>query len=232
LRKIFGLIALCLAATAAASYLICTFLTDGNPWLKNLWRLSASAGLIAYVFELLCRRFDAAETKQIRQELDGAKSLAGEANARAEKERLARLDIEAKLAPRSLTKQQFESLKSELARLGKHEFDIWIYGESKEIMDLSVQIGTIFWQAGWDPTLRRPLGAFRTGISICKHSASVQQTHESLEKIVVALNSVGLSAEIGNDFSDIDSAPASILYKTASKRNTNATMRMLLGAKP
>jgi hypothetical protein len=76
LRKSLPPIAIFFAFVAAITYLTCTYMSDQNPWLRKLWQVSASAGLIAWILEMACRRFDAGDAKASRNELETTKMLA------------------------------------------------------------------------------------------------------------------------------------------------------------
>lgn len=69
LRKIILILALGGAGVSLLTYFVAVYLPDGNQWLTKTWRLSASAGLFGWIFEMTCRYFDAKESEKLRGEL-------------------------------------------------------------------------------------------------------------------------------------------------------------------
>jgi hypothetical protein len=123
------------------------------------------------------QRVQVAENKGLRAEisdqsaahqLDIEKAYArvAEANQKAEHERLARLQIERKLAPRSLNPHQRDALIEQLKLVAPHaKAEICSYGETPEVAGITTQLWRLLGDAGWKVTLspslrhgRAPLG--------------------------------------------------------------------------
>jgi hypothetical protein len=135
LRKIVRPFSISSAAAAAITYAICTFLPDENHWLKALWRLSATAGLLAYGLELICRRFDAKEFRDLRYELSEARKVADEAHRRT--------------ARRQITESGKAKLKEVLARYPRQPFEVVVLKGSEESREFATQIQAVFQDFGW-----------------------------------------------------------------------------------
>lgn len=84
--------------------------------------------------------------------LDVAKAneRAAEANRSAEQEKLARLKIEERLAPRLLSKEQSDKLTAAIGKFPGQKIEIMEYSLSREASSLSKQIQAALGAAKWD----------------------------------------------------------------------------------
>lgn len=103
-------------------------------------------------------RISANEAKTARAIADSdiAKAQAAEANARAaeankkaEEERLARLKIEARLAPRTLTGTQQQAIIDKIRPFAQQQFEFASYQEDQEVHGLVLTLIQTLLAAGW-----------------------------------------------------------------------------------
>lgn len=91
------------------------------------------------------------EIAQLRKDTADANARAAEANQKAEQERLARIQLEAKIADRVLTPDQQSHIASDLKAAsleGQHATIVW-YSESFEAAKFASQIEGAVKSAGW-----------------------------------------------------------------------------------
>ncbi len=100
----------------------------------------------------IIKRRDAAQRSEIaelsRQTAD-SNAPAAEANRIAEQERLARVQLEAKLAPRSLSTEQQARIRSELTKLAGRSVTVTFINDNFEAAAFASQIRDVFSQAKW-----------------------------------------------------------------------------------
>ena len=173
-----------------------------------------------------------AEIARPSKETTEANARAAEANAIAERERLARLQLEARLAPRSLTQAQQDDLRDRLRPHGAHDLDVLIYGDTPEIVGIaSLVIGSITaanWNVrGWSVL---PGGMAVTGILVSTRSGSDHVTEAVAGALVSALSAQALDARRWQQFAtgDLPGALTGPPWDTSRV----APIRVLIGTKP
>lgn len=77
-----------------------------------------------------------------------ANARAAEANEKAEQERLARVQLEAKLAPRSISREQEERVQAEISRLAGQYVTV-TFDNNPEAAAFASQIESVLRSAGW-----------------------------------------------------------------------------------
>lgn len=160
-----------------------------------------------------------------------AQQAAAEANRTAEQERLARVRIEEKLAPRVLTAEQQGRLTQTLRPLGGRAVDVFVYGETPEIVSITTTLVALMNSAGlkaqfWVVTG----GGAVAGILVLTRSGSDLDTQNAAHTIVSALNSAGLSAGPWQPFTEKDTP--GLLSGPPWSNDKMSAVRMLIGTKP
>jgi hypothetical protein len=96
-----------------------------------------------------------------------ANERAAQSNKIAEQERVARLQLEARLAPRFLTPAQQQDLTASLKQLGLHNLDILLLGDTPEIRYIADLLKSAIENAGWNVRIWRvTLGGVVTGVVV------------------------------------------------------------------
>jgi uncharacterized membrane protein len=86
----------------------------------------------------------------LRRDVANANQRAAEANEKAEKERLARMQIEEKLAPRFISQSHRDALIERLKQFAGIGIDIYVYpGGTPDAEPFSLQISSMLIEAGW-----------------------------------------------------------------------------------
>ncbi|MBI3497825.1 MAG: hypothetical protein HY058_11030 [Proteobacteria bacterium] len=171
------------------------------------------------------------EAELARAAIAQAELHAAEANEKAESERLARLKLEIKLAPRSLGPARTDQLASQLTALAGIGIDLVVYeGLSPDAAPLSHEIANALKAAGATVRILTPFGAGAVfgGILVrCETDAS-PNIQAAVSTLVTAFHTVGLDAvpwepyPIGEQPSNSYNGPG----------GENSKLRVLIGAKP
>jgi hypothetical protein len=108
---------------------------------------------------IIKRRDDAqrAQIAQLGKDTGDANARAAEANRIAEQERLARVELEARLAPRTLSLEQQVRIRSELTKLAGQYVTITFINDSFEAAAFASQIRDVLSGAKWVITLFAPM---------------------------------------------------------------------------
>jgi hypothetical protein len=160
-----------------------------------------------------------------------AEQHAAEANKKAEEERLARVRIEQRLAPRSLGPAQQRELSERLRPFAGRSLDIFMYGETPEIVSLTMVIKSTVESAGWNVrSWTVTAGGAVTGILVGTRTGSDASAQKAAQALIAALNSEGVSSGPWKEFSDADTP--GMLTGPPWSNNDMAPIRMLLGTKP
>lgn len=88
-------------------------------------------------------------TETAKTEAAKANAEAAKANEKAESERLARLKIEERLAPRFLTTEQQNELSEKLKKFAGQNLDIFAFGDTPEIIRITYLVNSALISAGW-----------------------------------------------------------------------------------
>lgn len=92
----------------------------------------------------------AAEVAKAQSQIAGAQQVAAQANLVAETERLARIKLEAKLAPRTLTAEQQQKLIKTLTPYSPTSVDIYVLQDTTDSRTFSTILINCLASAGWD----------------------------------------------------------------------------------
>jgi hypothetical protein len=119
-------------------------------------------------------------------------------------ERLARLNLEEKLAPRLISKGGKETLRTKLSIFKGTSVDILIYGGgSSDALPLADAINEVLQSAGWNVRTRSPIGSVRwvKGVLVAIRSGSDSTVAGRAAQLIDALNAVGIETGVYEQFS-------------------------------
>ncbi|MBS1875975.1 MAG: hypothetical protein JSU00_22370 [Acidobacteria bacterium] len=152
-----------------------------------------------------------------------------ELRIQAEEERLARVKIERRLAPRTLTAAEHARLVAVLKTLGRQDVDIFLYPNDPEITSLAEHVAGALYLAGWTFAWFQPLSGGRvSGMSIevdPKDPAAVKRANG----LAAALKSVGM--EVSGPLATLPTPPTTMPPYTFGGRNVGASIRLTVGKK-
>ena len=173
----------------------------------------------------------ALEAEKARAQIADAQARAAEANQKAEAERLARIQLEVRLAPRMLVAEQQQRIISKLSSFHGSAVDIIICGTGSDIGPLSEAISAALERASWHVRKWSAMGGITaTGILIQTADSSTAETEAAADGIVAALNSEGILSGRWDRFKGTD-VPAPLTGPEWDANNV-AQIRMLLSTKP
>jgi hypothetical protein len=137
-----------------------------------------------------------AKAEGFRFDIARANERAAFASETAERERLARLQLEARLADRTLTPEQQDSLVSALHAFAGTTIDVVEWGDASEVSAISESLEQLLLRSGW--TVRSvaalPGQAIVTGILVGTRSGSDPATEHAVARLIEALHAANLSA--------------------------------------
>jgi hypothetical protein len=127
-----------------------------------------------------------------------ANERAAEANKKAEEERLARLKLEARLAPRTLTGTQQIQITEKLKSFAGVQFEFASYQEDQEVGGLVVTLIPLLQRADWVglPAREFLMGGLVVGVVVEFSPASEQQLGPAAYAFAEALSSEGIIASV------------------------------------
>jgi hypothetical protein len=205
---------------------------------------AVAVGITTYIaFQL--QKQEAAEAKDEfdRYKLDADKKIAeaharaAEANRVAEEERLARLKLEAKLAPRSVDKAL---LKADVSAFSGNRVDFiaFVQGTSPDTPLLSFAISEALNQAGWSIKGWTTLGAnfVITGVLVTTRENSSPEIESAANALVAALVKQGVDAsrwpQLNFNTGKLDEMHVAGVNGPPWDENDVAPIRVLIGTKP
>ena len=160
-----------------------------------------------------------------------AEMRAAEANQIAEGERLARVKIEERLAPRSLTARQIASLAERLKPYAGISIDILQIGESPEITHFRSLIETPLRKAGLRPLSSTAVGSGSfIGVSVGILVGASDPEKMAAAAILAALNAEGITTQNAGTVKRED-WPGFVMAPTGETSN-KAPIRIYVGSKP
>jgi hypothetical protein len=198
--------------------------------IAHLTKDAAGAGKAAA--EALERAAKAEENLgNAQKEAAAANERAAEANKIAEGEKLARIKLEARLAPRELNASQQTEIRERLKAIGRNDLDVFVYGDTPEIVRLA---GAIVSSAHpvWNVRAWAVISGQTavTGILVSTRPNADETTLKAADALVSALTNAGLSAQRWQAFNP-DDLPG-MLNGPTWERDKIAPIRMLIGSKP
>jgi len=172
------------------------------------------------------------EIANTQERAASAEQRAAEANQKAEEEHLARVKIEAQLAPRSLNKAQREAILDKLSAFKGSRINIFTFGETPEIIQLTSSLSTLLRAAGWNLEVWNAVGGGSvSGVLVLTRTASDKSIENAANALVSALNESGIAAGKWQSFSD-PAPPATMVTGPTWDASKIAPIRMLIGNKP
>jgi hypothetical protein len=158
-----------------------------------------------------------------------ANARAADANKIAEQERLARLQLEARLAPRSLSSEQSVDLISKLKNFSGAEIDVCEYPNDFETARLTSQIVESLKAAAWTVNGFRPLAPTTrifAGLAVLiDESTAVERERRAAQTLADALRSQAL----------VVSGPTPLLPTDVpglAQGSPKYSLRLIVGSKP
>lgn len=158
-----------------------------------------------------------------------ANRAAAEANVIAERERLARLQLEARLADRDLTPTQQNRIILALSKFPHTNIDAVFWGDTFEIKQIGGSILECLRRAGWTVNAESALGGGGTvrGILVGVKPNSDSQTVEAANQLISQLQDSGLASGPW-DFNKMEFPGTSVGGSFARK----ASIKIFIGSKP
>ena len=139
-----------------------------------------------------------AEADAARAQIAEAEARAAEANRHAEEDRLARIKIEDRLAPRNVSGEQFLGLVAALSKLPGAPVAIWSAGAAPEIGAVSRTILLALQAASWEAHVWTWTGVGPiAGIAVLVQHDADAATVEAASTLNAALNAAGLQSVPG-----------------------------------
>jgi len=161
-----------------------------------------------------------------------AEQRAAEANRAAEQERLERVKLEAKIAPRFLSREEREVLSSRIRSAQVKLVDLFLYGSTPEIVRLSRQLAEALTSANWNVQVWNVYGnAAVAGIAISVVDTADPNTSASAELLLTALDEAGLDVITRTWLDREGSKPQGIIGPVWDPTKA-APIRIHLGVKP
>ena len=170
-----------------------------------------------------------AQVKTADARIAEAQRDAARANEIAERERLARLQLEARLADRVLTPQQQAAITASLAAFSGTVVDVLVWGDTPEIQIIRGQVLGAMRNAGWTVLSGQAGGggAAVRGMLIGTRAGADQNVVRAANALVIALQSQGLAAGSW-PFEQLQTP--GIMF--SSGFSNNAPIRLFIGSKP
>jgi hypothetical protein len=172
-----------------------------------------------------------AEIASAEARIAEANRAAAEANATAETERLERLRLEARLAPRTLSPAQQASLSRSLAPLNGRSVDVLIYGSTPEIDGFAFQIGQAAYAAGIHIHVWHVISGAGIGIVVQTRFGSDHTTDDDARLITSALHDLGTDCKYQPQRFG-EELPGALNGATTWDPQKISPIRLLIGAKP
>lgn len=137
-----------------------------------------------------------ADVARAQARIAEAQKAAAQANQVAASERLARLQLEARLAPRTLSADQQQHLSKVLASFPQTSADIYVFEDTTDCRTLSETISNCLTSAGWvvHTGFVSNSGEIVRGVVIGIKPDSSKQTIDAGVELVSQLKSMGISA--------------------------------------
>jgi hypothetical protein len=188
----------------AAFFILLVVLGVGGELIVHLMQSRANKKLVA--LQHAETRAQETEIASLNKDAEGfkldvakANERASEANRIAEQEKLARLKIEERLAPRSLNKTQSDKITAVLLSFAGQKIEIIEYGLSREASSLSKQIQSAIVAAKWDAKVVGVLSGVEPDPGILVLIAKEQAESPAATALVRILNDQGLAARLTHD---------------------------------
>ncbi len=183
------------------------------------WFLIGGAGITVVATILVVWMGNVKET-YLRTNLAVTGLAAAEANEKAEREKLARMKIEKRLAPRSLSVPQIIAIAAKLQRFKGQKFQFVSYQDDQEVLGLVRQIASALLAADWIGFKVEGflMAELYTGVTVQYAPSKEVEFGPAARELAEALNTEGIAA---------NAIPLPVLEKEQSDR-----IRIRVGKKP
>ena len=204
---------------------------------KNFRLASVAALLIAsfFAFDDVSTRNRALQ-KEIYQAIGERDKARRECDANIspslDVEKQARLNLEEKLASRSISKSDRETIRTKLIVFKGITIDILIYGAgSSDALSLADAIKEVLQSAGWNIRMWNPIGSVRVikGVLVTTRLGSGHVVEAPAARLIDALNAIGIKTSAYEQFSG-NEAPDNIVGVWEADKVS--PIRMMIGSKP
>ena len=169
----------------------------------------------------------------LKRDLASATQAAAEANLKAETERLERLKLEAKLAPRSIEANDLVALGTKLKSAKDAEIDIVSYEYAGgDVVFLTLEIEDVFKIAQAKTLVFSPFpgSGWAKGIVVCLVENSPPEREALANDIISGFLTIGIAAGRGPSFKEAD--PIAGAYSAPNGAVPRQKIRVLVGSKP
>jgi hypothetical protein len=156
-----------------------------------------------------------------------AEQNAAEANKKAEEEKLARLKIEEKLAPRSLTQAEIEGITAKLRPLGPQRIDFFIYPNDPEINGIANEVASAL--QGWAVAGFQPLGGGNVSGMVVEFDPNDRSAEQRARTLVSALAVCRL--KVNGPVPSLPTPPNQLPAMLTGNTPVGATIRLTIGKK-
>jgi hypothetical protein len=155
-----------------------------------------------------------------------ARADAAKSNLLAEQERLARVKIEEKLAPRTLTSDEIRGIADKISPLGSQRIDFFLYPNDPEIMRIAQLVANSL--KGWTVKAFQPLGGGTVSGMLVEYDPSDSSATRRAGALVDALRACRL--EVAGPVASLPT-PKSQLPAYLGDGTVDASIRLTVGRK-
>jgi prephenate dehydrogenase len=171
-----------------------------------------------------------AKAEGFRRDIAQANERAAEANRIAEQERLARLQIEARLADRIISPVQEQKMEAAFAPLKGKTVDVAILGDTMEITQFSTKIITAMRKAGVLLIVSHPIGGpSARGVLAGVKSDAPAEFKKTADEFIAILQQTGNGAGLW-DFDQLVSGGAAMVSQDQGA-TAGSPLRIFIGSK-
>jgi hypothetical protein len=212
-------------------------------WWSNFYFGAGICALLCLgVFEVISHRYSLRKDELTSQQQDETQRRhdeeiarlhleTAEANAKAESERLARVKIEERLAPRRLTDPQSFALGDKLKPFGIDTADLFLFGETAEGIQLIGPISFALSTAGWRTRIWHVQGGGFFGVLVQSSTDATDADRNAVDALVEGLNKEGIQTRRQSTFDRAHWYP-NVIGPPVPEFADRARIRVLVGTKP
>jgi hypothetical protein len=198
--------------------------------------LAAGFGVFALYFGMRVSELKDVDANRVKLDIATANERAATANATAERERVARLELEARLADRVINDDEETQLKAAFEKIKGQTADLSVFGDNADIANVVNRVFRCLKSAGVHVNTFTPLGGpvDVRGVLVGTSSDALPAVKEAADSMVAILRET-LQNGIGMwDFSKLDvgqTAGMSSETDAGAEPRGKAPLRIWIGAK-
>ncbi|HKT24316.1 MAG TPA: hypothetical protein VJR04_06915 [Terriglobales bacterium] len=174
--------------------------------------LTFTAGLGALLTGNVINKRQSERLRQFDKDLTDAKTELGRQQERAANAEKSLLELQQKLANRTLTDEQVKAIRHDVERFAGQEFRFSTYWDSPECVGIAERVNRTLQAAGWKyrpyTEYRVPVGG-TVGILVYTHPNADKRTNEAATALLTTLSREGLQAQARMD--DTNAAEQNII---------------------